>query len=133
MLDRFRAHAFKEHGIENAEVSKDMLQKFEKPLEKNESIYEKVMQNFNDFIKDEHNLENKTKEDLIKMHIQSIVYLAGKDIDKDDDRDEFGLDNALFHFAWLLNENQINYIKASWLKNELRKHIKVCLNEVKKI
>ena len=123
--------------------TKDVLKQFEHSLKLNEDIHNHTMLRFNDYIANEENLENKTKADLMKIHMHSTLYLIRKDMRKksefnqtieedneDETIEEEGGVNALFHCNWFLDENQINYFKVRWLKRELTKDINLCLNEV---
>ena len=69
--------------------TKAALKQFEDNLELNESIYRKAMKNFNDFIKENPNLDNKSQTELMQRFIQSTLYLRRKDINPE----LFGEDN----------------------------------------
>ena len=90
--------------LEELENTKGVLKQFEDNLELNESIYRMAMKNFNDFIKENPNLDNQSQTELKQRFIQSTLYLRRKDInpelfgeDDDDttDQEEDGFSNNI--------------------------------------
>ena len=91
------------------------------------------MDKFNVFLENLENIANKTKDELIRMFIQSTLYFNRKDTDINEDSDEVvdkisvGL---FFQFSCFLDQKQLNYVKVCFLKDELKKDIELCLDEV---
>ena len=108
--------------------TKEVLSQFEGLLKQNNNIYEQTMLRFNAYIEnvEEEYLASKTKEDLIKSHVHSTLYLVKKDL-QETSEDGVGV---LFHCNWFLDINQANFIRACRFKKKLKKDIRVSLNEV---
>ena len=86
------------------------------------------MNEFKRFTEIKSNIDNKTKQDLLKMHIKSILYLNENVLKRNKIKiNDIGI---FIQCSWYLNENQSNYIKVKLLEPMLTKNIKLCLDEV---
>ena len=112
--------------------SKETLKKFEELLQINDGVYRQTMGKFNEFLVNLENIANKSKDELIQMFIKSTFYIIRKDIliVEDDEIVDENKVGSFFQFNWFLNKKQLDYIKVFRLKDELKKDIELCLDEV---
>ena len=112
--------------------SKTALKKFEELLQINDGVDRQTMNKFNEFLVNLENIANKSKDELIQMFIKSTFYIIRKDIliVEDDEIVDENKVGSFFQFNWFLNKKQLDYIKVIRLKDELKKDIEFCLDEV---
>lgn len=106
-----------------------------------ETCQNTVMDEFKKFSEDKSNIANKSKEELIKLFVKSIVYVPEEDVNRskycweedDDDDNENKIDNVgvFINCSWYLSESQLSYIKinSSLVKERLCEDAKLCLDE----
>ena len=121
----------------NQKDTTDVLKQFEDLIKRNNDVYETVMNQFNQFIENiEENLLNQMSlNELMDKFIQSTIYINRKTYKnlgpiyekRWDSEDGVGV---FIHFGFHLNSNQLNLIKLIMLREEVKKDIKLCLNEV---
>ena len=111
---------------------KAVLKQFEDLLELNESIYRKAMQNFNDFIKENNDLDHLCANDMMQKFINSTLYFKSKDNRMGYPEDEANkkVVGVFVHANRFLSSNKLNFIKIKLLKKELTKDIQLSLDEV---
>ena len=117
------------------------LKQFIDLLKQNNDVYEKVMNEFNQFIDStEENLLNQMSfKELMDQFIKSTVYINRithltniRSINmnfKQRWASEDGV-GVFMQFDFHLTPNQLNFIKIHMLRDEFKKDIKLCLNEV---
>ena len=93
-----------------------------------ETIQNKVMDAFKNFISIQSNLFNKSKLDLLHSHLKSVMFIPEKDI-SERKQWQFPL-GLLIQCDWWLSANQLDFIRSHLVKPELWKNIKLCLEEV---
>ena len=123
----------------NQKDTTDVLKQFEDLLKRNNDVYETVMNQFNQFIENiEENLLNQMSlNELMDKFIQSTIYINRKTFSTKkwirnreqrwDSEDGVGV---FVHFGLHLTPNQLNFIKVCMLREEFKKDIKLCLDEV---
>ena len=123
----------------NQKDTTNVLKQFEDLIKRNNDVYETVMNQFNQFIENiEENLLNQMSlKELMDKFIQSTIYINRKTYatkswegiheQRWDSEDGVGV---FIHFGFHLNSNQLNLIKLILLRDEFKKDIKLCLNEV---
>ena len=123
----------------NQKDTTDVLKQFEDLIKRNNDVYEMVMNKFNQFIENiEENLLNQMSlKELMDKFIQSTIYINRKTHATEssityckqrwDSEDGVGV---FIHFGLHLTPNQLNLIKVIILRDEFKKDIKLCLDEV---
>ena len=117
-----------EQARKNTEKVKEVYFKWIKLIE---STQNQVMDAFKDFCKVESNLANKTKHELLKLHLKTILYITEEELKYDKWRKDIPLGIGAFIFCnWCLSKPQLDFVRLQLVEFELQKEILLCFDEV---